>query len=52
MNEGVYRWKDGVVQVALPGIMQPQTQVLMAYKSLGLMFYSAGEKLPGEHICP
>ena len=24
---------DGVLQVALPGIMQPQPQVLMAYKS-------------------
>lgn len=37
-------WMDGVVQVALPGIMQPQPQVLMVYKSLGLIFYSAKER--------
>lgn len=35
---------DGVIQVALPGIMQPQPQVLMAYKSLVLIFYSAKER--------
>lgn len=37
-------WMDGVVQVALPGIMQPQSQVLMPYKSLGLIFYSAKKR--------
>lgn len=41
---------DGVLQVVLPGIMQPW--VLMAYKSPGLIFYSAKERLPGEHIRP
>lgn len=39
--EGKAGLMDGVVQVALPGIMQPQPQVLMAYKSFVLMFYSA-----------
>lgn len=42
--EGEAGWMDGVVQVVLPGIMQPQPQVLMAYKSLGLIFYSAKER--------
>lgn len=37
-------WMDGMVQVALPGIMQPQPQVLMAYKSQRLIFYSAKER--------
>lgn len=45
-------WINGVVQVALPGRMQPQSKVLMVYKSLALIFYSAKERLPGEHICP
>lgn len=45
-------WINGVVQVALPGSMQPQPKVLMAYKSLALIFYLAKERLPGEHICP
>lgn len=45
-------WINGVVQVALPGRMRPQPKVLMAYKSLALIFYSAKERLPGEHICP
>lgn len=44
--------KVEVVQVALPGRMQPPPQVLMAYKSLGFIFYSAKERLPGEHTGP
>lgn len=42
--DGGEGWMDGVVQVALPGVMQPQPQVLMAYKSLRLIFYSAEER--------
>lgn len=30
----------------------PQRKVLMAYKSPGLIFYSAEKRLPGEHIRP
>lgn len=45
-------WINGVVQVALPGRMQPQPQVLMAYKSLALIFYSAKARRPGERTCP
>lgn len=43
MDGGVGRI-DGVIQVALPGIMQAQAQVLMACKSLGLIFYSVKER--------
>lgn len=43
---------DRVVQVALPGIMQPWSQVLMSYKSPGLIFYSAKKRDCQVNTCP